>query len=49
MADPSAQDEVSLAKQRLGNVLAGRWPLERLIGMGGMAAVYASHDAADTR
>ncbi|MCC6897440.1 MAG: protein kinase [Polyangiaceae bacterium] len=48
MADPAAEDEISLAKRRLGSTLAGRWPLERLIGMGGMAAVYASRDEADT-
>ena len=47
MADPSGQDDLSLAKRRLGSVLAG-WPLDKLIGFGGMAAVYGSHDPAGT-
>lgn len=41
-AEQPVQDELSLAKQRIGSVLAGRWPIEKLIGLGGMAAVYAS-------
>ncbi len=45
-AEHTVQDELSLAKQRLGSVLAGKWRLERLIGLGGMAAVYASRDPA---
>lgn len=49
MADQSAQDELGLAKRRVGSVLCGRWPLERLIGMGGMAAVYASRDSDGNR
>lgn len=44
VADPSGQDDLTLAKRRVGSTLAGRWPLEKLIGFGGMAAVYASHD-----
>ena len=48
MAAESGQDDVSLAKRRIGTTLAGRWPLEKLIGFGGMAAVYASQDEAGT-
>jgi serine/threonine protein kinase len=44
-AEQPVQDELSLAKQRIGSVIAGRWPIEKLIGLGGMAAVYASHDS----
>ncbi len=39
------------AEQRVGQTLCGKWKLERLLGVGGMAAVYASvhkigrHDA----
>jgi len=43
-AEQPVQDELSLAKQRIGSVIAGRWPIEKLIGLGGMAAVYASQD-----
>lgn len=31
------------AKARLGNTLRGKWLLEELVGVGGMAAVYRSH------
>ncbi|MGZ3419360.1 MAG: serine/threonine-protein kinase [Polyangiales bacterium] len=37
--DPDEQEE--RARQRIGQVLSGKWTLERLLGMGGMAAVYA--------
>ena len=43
-AEQPVQDELSLAKQRLGSVVAGKWSIEKLIGLGGMAAVYLSHD-----
>ncbi|GMV13563.1 MAG: protein kinase [Polyangiaceae bacterium] len=43
-AEQPVQDELSLAKQRIGAVVAGKWPIEKLIGLGGMAAVYLSHD-----
>jgi hypothetical protein len=44
----AADDEVTLAKRRVGSDLCGRWPLERLIGFGGMAAVYRSHGSDGT-
>ncbi|MBI3204917.1 MAG: protein kinase [Myxococcales bacterium] len=47
-AEQPVQDELSLAKQRIGQVVAGKWPIEKLIGLGGMAAVYLSHDEAGT-
>jgi predicted Ser/Thr protein kinase len=47
-AEQPVQDELSLAKQRIGQVVASKWPIEKLIGLGGMAAVYLSHDAAGT-
>ncbi|MGZ3474451.1 MAG: serine/threonine-protein kinase, partial [Polyangiales bacterium] len=31
-----------LAKKRLGRTIKGKWRLDRLIGVGGMAAVYAA-------
>ena len=34
--------ELSDLKARIGKVLKGKWTLERLIGAGGMAAVYAA-------
>ena len=34
-------DALERAKARLGNVLNEKWTLERLLGLGGMAAVYA--------
>jgi eukaryotic-like serine/threonine-protein kinase len=46
--DPMDQ---ATAEQRVGQTLCGKWKLERLLGVGGMAAVYASvhkigrHDA----
>src|SRR5262245_22256790 len=44
MADtvPDADADVRMASQRIGQVLGGQWKLERLIGVGGMAAVYAA-------
>ncbi len=32
----------TIARQRLGRVLQGKWRLDALLGVGGMAAVYAS-------
>jgi predicted Ser/Thr protein kinase len=43
-AEQPVQDELSLAKQRIGTVVADKWPIEKLIGLGGMAAVYQSQD-----
>jgi serine/threonine-protein kinase len=37
-----ADDDDSLCRERVGNVLNDKWTLERLIGVGGMAAVYAA-------
>jgi len=37
------------AKRRVGRVLADKWRLERLIGMGGMAAVYAARHVNNER
>jgi serine/threonine-protein kinase len=37
-----ASDNLALAKARLGAVLKDRWQLEQVIGVGGMAAVYAA-------
>src|SRR6185295_15722394 len=34
-------DEVE-AQRRVGSTVAGKWRLERLLGVGGMAAVYAA-------
>ena len=37
--------EEELAAQRIGQVVGGRWTLERVLGVGGMAAVYAAREA----
>ncbi len=37
-------DDTAAAARRIGEVLGGKWTLERLIGTGGMAAVYAARD-----
>jgi serine/threonine-protein kinase len=36
------EDAESLAHERVGRVLDDKWTLERLLGVGGMAAVYAA-------
>ncbi len=43
--DPAGEDEdVKAAEKRTGQTLAGKWRLDKLIGVGGMAAVYeATH------
>jgi serine/threonine-protein kinase len=33
---------VEVARRRQGNILNGKWRLEDLLGVGGMAAVYAA-------
>ena len=35
-------DERDLSERRVGSVLRGKWTLERLLGIGGMAAVYVA-------
>lgn len=42
MADAAADADEKMATERIGRVLGGRWTLERLIGVGGMAAVYSA-------
>jgi serine/threonine-protein kinase len=40
---PHAVDAVRLrSRERLGHVLSGKWRLDELLGIGGMAAVYAA-------
>ena len=41
MTDTAADADERMASERIGRVL-GEWTLERLIGVGGMAAVYAA-------
>ncbi|HEX4475419.1 MAG TPA: serine/threonine-protein kinase, partial [Polyangiaceae bacterium] len=43
--DPAGEDEdVKAAEKRIGQTLAGKWRLDKLIGVGGMAAVFeATH------
>lgn len=36
--------EDDLSSQRIGQLVGNRWTLERLLGIGGMAAVYAARD-----
>lgn len=40
-AEPILEPE-DLAKRRIGELLSGKWRLERLLGVGGMAAVFAA-------
>ncbi len=42
--DSESKPEVDLTrlKRRVGEVIKGKWTLERLLGVGGMAAVYAA-------
>lgn len=42
----NVESDEELFARRIGQVVGGRWTLERLLGVGGMAAVYAarSHD-----
>ena len=35
-------DDEELSAQRVGKVLREKWTLERLVGVGGMAAVYVA-------
>ena len=38
----AADEEIEAAKSRIGQTLGGKWRLDSLIGVGGMAAVYAA-------
>jgi eukaryotic-like serine/threonine-protein kinase len=38
----SAQDQTAYARTRVGRTLNGRWRLDSLLGVGGMASVYAA-------
>jgi eukaryotic-like serine/threonine-protein kinase len=38
----SADDVLSRAENRVGHTLRGKWRLDRLLGVGGMAAVYSA-------
>ena len=41
-ANPPASDPDALAAARVGNTIRGKWHLDALLGVGGMAAVYAA-------
>jgi serine/threonine-protein kinase len=41
-ADGSSSPLVSMARSRVGSTLRGKWHLDALLGVGGMAAVYAA-------
>lgn len=40
--DAGERDDVSTAQRRVGTCLRGKWTLDELLGVGGMAAVYAA-------
>jgi serine/threonine protein kinase len=40
--DDSAPDPAEVAARRVGEVFAGKWKIERVLGAGGMATVYAA-------
>jgi serine/threonine protein kinase len=46
-SDRRARDELAL--RRVGQLLSGKWHLEKLLGVGGMAAVYAAVHRNGTR
>jgi serine/threonine protein kinase len=46
---PAANDRRVEAEARIGTVLRGKWRLERLIGLGGMAAVYEARHKNQSR
>ena len=35
-------DELDAAERRVGETMGGKWRLDRLLGIGGMASVYAA-------
>ncbi len=37
-----AEDDVKAAERRIGQTLGGKWRLDKLLGVGGMAAVYSA-------
>lgn len=37
-------EDRELAKRRLGSLVGGKWKLERVLGAGGVGAVYEAHD-----
>src|SRR5262245_4415329 len=39
---PSAESMSERAQARVGSVLRGKWTLDRVLGVGGMATVYAA-------
>ena len=39
---PLADHVTDRAEARIGSVLRGKWKLERIVGVGGMATVYAA-------
>lgn len=41
-ADPSGQDEKTRARARIGKTIKGKYRLDAMIGIGGMATVYSS-------
>ena len=43
------KDDLAFARERLGQVLRERWLLEQVLGIGGMAAVYAARHRNGTR
>jgi eukaryotic-like serine/threonine-protein kinase len=42
MSGPEQDDELKAAQHRVGQTIGGKWRLDRLLGIGGMAAVYAA-------
>ncbi len=49
MTSASFPDSSELAERRIGDVVAGKWRLERVLGVGGMAAVYAARHTNNLR
>jgi len=49
MEPPASSPTAKAAAARLGEVAGGRWTLERVLGSGGMADVYAARDATGVR
>ena len=41
-AEPAEDEELVAAQARIGQTLGGKWRLDELLGVGGMAAVYAA-------